>query len=99
MGSQGSAFEEKYCDLSFCPNFGMLMLECWENQVVFEKRLMGNVKLGLGVPGMIEECEFYPNFGFSMNFGPLDPHYFGFCDLSFHRIFGMLILESLGKYA
>merc|ERR1711984_43723 len=65
----------------------------------FKKKLIKNIKLGLKVPKMIEKCEFYPNFDFSMNFRPLNPHYFIFCDLSFHRIFKMLILKSLEKYA
>merc|ERR1712179_15926 len=65
----------------------------------FLKKLIKNIKLGLKVPKMILKCEFYPNFDFSMNFRPLNPHYFIFCDLSFHRIFKMLILKSLEKYA
>merc|ERR1712030_281884 len=56
-------------------------------------------KLGLKVPKIIKKCEFYPNFDFSMNFIPLNPHYFIFCDLSFHWIFKMLILKSFEKYA
>merc|ERR1712179_539997 len=67
--------------------------------ISFYKKLIKNIKLGLKVPKMIEKCKFYPNFDFSMNFRPLNPHYFIFCDLSFHRIFKMLILKSLEKYA
>merc|ERR1712030_17589 len=70
-----------------------------KSSVVFLKKLIKNIKLGLKVPKMIEKCEYYPNFDFSMNFRPLNPHYFIFCDLSFHRIFKMLILISLEKYA
>merc|ERR1712055_356968 len=65
----------------------------------FFKKLIKNINLWLKVPKMIEKCEFYPNFDFSMNFRPLNPHYFIFCDLSFHRIFKMLILKSLENYA
>merc|ERR1712030_18780 len=97
--SQKSAFKKKYCDLSYYPNFKMLILKYWENQVVLKKKLVKNIKLGLKIPKMIEICEFYPNFNFSMNFRPLTPHYFIFCDLSFHRIFKMLILKSLEKNA
>ena len=71
----------------------MLILKYWENQVVFKKKLIKNIKLGLKVPKMIEKCEFYPNFDFSMNFRPLNPHYFIFCDLSFYPNFKMLILK------
>merc|ERR1712055_507663 len=97
--SQKSALKKKYCDLSFYPNFKMLILKYWKSQVVFKKKLIKNIKLGLKVPKMIEKCEFYPNFDFSMNFRPLNPHYFIFFDLSFHRIFKILILKSLEKYA
>merc|ERR1712030_39879 len=97
--SQKSAFKKKYCDLSFYPNFKMLILKYWESQVVFIKKLIKNIKLGLKIPKMIKICKFYPNFNFSMNFRPLNPHYFIFCDLSFHRIFKILILKSLEKYA
>merc|ERR1711984_57096 len=63
----------------------------------FKKKLIKNMGLGLKVPKIIEKCEFYPNLDFSMNFRPLNPHYFIFCDLTFHRIFKMLILKSLEK--
>merc|ERR1712055_639326 len=96
--SQKSAFKKKYCGLSFYPNFKMLILKYWENQVVFIKILIKNIKLGLKIPKMIEICEFYLNFNFLMNFRSLNPHYFIFCDLSFLRIFKMLILKSLEKY-
>merc|ERR1712030_166741 len=95
--SQKSAFKKKYCDLSFYPNFKMLILKSLEKQVVFKKNIIKNIKLGLKGPKMIEKCEFYPNFAFSMNFRPLNPHYFFFCDVSFHQIFKMLILKSLEK--
>merc|ERR1712090_37015 len=61
----------------------------------FLKKLIKNIKLGLKVPKKIEKCEFYPNFDFSMNFRSLNPHYFNFCDLSFHRNIKILILKSL----
>merc|ERR1712055_943669 len=97
--SQKSALKKKYCDLSFYQNFKMLILKYWENQVVFLKKLIKNIKLWLKVQKMIEKCEYYPNFDFSMNFRPHNPHYFIFCDLSFHWIFKMLILKSLENYA
>merc|ERR1712030_210330 len=70
-----------------------------KSSIFFFFKFIKNIKLGLKVPKMIEKCEYYPNFDFSMNFRPLNPHYFIFCDLSFHRIFKMLILKSLEKYA
>ena len=38
--------------------------------------MIKNIKLRLKDPKIIEKCEFYPNFDFSMNFRPLNPHYF-----------------------
>merc|ERR1712055_993628 len=99
MGSQKSAFKKKYCDLSFLSKFQNVDSKILGKSSSFLKKIDKKVKLGLKVPKMIEKCEFYPNFDFSMNFRPINPHYFISCDLSFHRIFKMLILKSLENYA
>ena len=88
-----------FCDVSFHRIFKMLILKSLEKNQFSKKKIIKKFKFGPNFLKMIEKCEFYPNFDFSMNFRPLNPHYFIFCDLSFHRIFKMLILKSLEKYA